>query len=226
MCVCVCVLWQPQGRARRGWGCCDAMRAVTGKFNALAVPCLCVQCACGRAPRNRVEPRERGERWKPKSSSVGGTHCARRLATPTHPPPLQAKTLLTEATTILTDDLDAWKPMLDHAAGYTFGAGANSTSALCTGPSCAQVAAMLPLLQFKAKKALVQCPETFFKQGACFAPGCAPCDPSCPVFQGGGAFLLTLPGPLGTGLFCNGCQPCCQKVNDPNRKLNSTCMIV
>jgi hypothetical protein len=145
-------------------------------------------------------------------------------------PPLlhtQAIALINEAKTILTDDVANWKLMFSGAAAdYTVGPAANATSPQCSGPTCARIAAMLPLLAFKAKKAVVRCPLDQFQAGACFAPGCAPCDAACPIFAAQ-PFLLTLPGPFGNGIYCNGrCTPCCQAADNPGRALNSTCVIV
>ena len=117
-------------------------------------------------------------------------------------------------------------PPPSGAADYTVAPAPNASSPLCSGPTCARIATMLPLLAFKSKKAVVRCPAAEFRAGACFAPGCAPCDPTCPIFQAV-PFLLTQPGPFGNGIYCNGrCTPCCQAAADPARALNSTCVIV
>jgi hypothetical protein len=66
----------------------------------------------------------------------------------------------------------------------------------------------------------VQCSCADFFAGACFAPGCAPCDKAC--FSD--PAVAKLPGPFGTGLLCsNGCTPCCQAPDDPDLYEFSTC---
>jgi hypothetical protein len=95
---------------------------------------------------------------------------------------------------------------------------------LCTGPSCKKMSDLLPQLRFKSDGETVTCTCPDFLSARCFAPGCFPCAKSC--FEGVPQ-LAADPGPFGTGLLCSiGCNPCCQKVGDPNRPSNSTCTLV
>jgi hypothetical protein len=94
---------------------------------------------------------------------------------------------------------------------------------LCSGASCQRMSDLLPQLQFRTPGQQVPCSCQQFSSGACFAPGCFPCNKSC---FSAVPELAKAPGPFGTGLLCSsGCQPCCSKAGDPSRPANATCTL-
>lgn len=92
----------------------------------------------------------------------------------------------------------------------------------CKGRTCQAMSDLLPTLAFAAGEGpTIFCSCADFDAGRCFAPGCSVCASAC--FDDV-PWLRKLSGPFGTGLLCSeGCLPCCQAPDDPERVAGSTC---